>query len=67
MKISCITNSCFCVPKTSVAVGTQPQAGFTNNNISSQTKRTDKSKVSFGNRPWELNPNDFGISRYGSV
>lgn len=67
MKISCITNSCFCVPKTSVAVGTQPQAGFTNNNISSQIKRADKSKVSFGNRPWELNPNDFGISRYGSL
>lgn len=67
MKISCITNSSFCVPKTSVSASTLSQSGFTNNNISAQPKKVDKSKITFGNRPWELNPTDFGVSRYGSI
>mgnify|MGYP003298472388 CR=1 FL=1 len=45
MKISCITNSSFCVPKTSVSAGTLSQSGFTNNNISAQPKKVDKSKI----------------------
>ena len=67
MKISCITGSSFCVPKTTISIGTVQQNGFTNNNIYAQSKRNDKSKVAFGNRPWELNPSDYGISRYGNI
>ena len=66
MKISCITNSSFCMPKNSVSQGIITQAGFTNNNIA-QTKNTNRSEISFGNRPLELNPTDFGVSRDGSI
>ncbi|MBO5447439.1 hypothetical protein J6A34_08035 [bacterium] len=66
MKISCITNSSFCMPKNSVSQGIITQAGFTNNNIA-QTKNTNRSQITFGNRPWELNPTDFGVSRHGSI
>ena len=63
MKIDCITNSSFCVPKTVVTHSSTVQLS---NNKNSQ-RRNDKSKISFGNKPWELRPRDFGVSNYGSI
>ena len=67
MKISCITNSSFCVPKTSVSVGAEPQKLVANNSVSIDSKQNDRSQITFGNRPWVLNPYDYGVSRTGSV
>jgi len=47
---------------------------FTNNlekdgnfNKVNSSKLIKKNKITFRNRPWQLNPNDFGVSRYGSI
>ena len=67
MKINCISSSSFCVPKTRVSVGAEPQKLVANNSVSIDSKQNDRSQITFGNRPWVLNPYDYGVSRTGSV
>ncbi len=68
MKISCITNSRFVLPKRESfnENSRKNQFDFRLNNLPSMRKNSKK-VLSFGNRPWSLEPFYYGIPQNGNI
>lgn len=67
MRINCIANPSFGMPKRTFVNENVEKNGINGRQKISNLQKYSKKNVAFGNRPWVLHPSYFGVPEYGNI